>query len=115
MITFRPPSWPKHYSPRKGTVYTSTPKGDRQLVDVMRGRDYDAAEAEYETLEPPVEVEPHPPVAPSAGFNLIDLIAEVLTDHGIAYGECLAPVIAEALLDQYQDAALAAQKFRNPK
>lgn len=34
---------------------------------------------------------------------------------GIAYGECLAPVIAEALLDQYQDAALAAQKFRNPK
>ena len=45
----------------------------------------------------PVEVEPHPPVAPSAGLNLIDLITEVLTDHGISYGECLAPVIAEAL------------------
>ncbi|MGB0877566.1 MAG: hypothetical protein ACPGXI_10970 [Mycobacterium sp.] len=51
-----------------------------QAVDVVRGRDYDAAvlaaadaladeEAEYEVLEPPAEVEPpHPPVAaPSAG------------------------------------------------
>ena len=86
------------------------------MVAGARGRDFNAAvlaaadqladaEAEYEVLpEPPVEVEPHPPVAPSAGFNLIDLIAEVLTDHGISYGECLAPVIAEAL-----EASLAAR------
>ena len=89
-----------------------------QLIDVLRGRDYDRAvidaadqladeEVEYETLEPhvpPAGVDATPPVVPPAGSNLIDLIAEVLTDHGISYGECLAPVIAEAL-----EASLAAR------
>lgn len=30
MITYRPPVWPKHYGPRKGTLYTSKPKGDKR-------------------------------------------------------------------------------------
>ena len=64
-----------------------------QLVDVRRGRAYDAAvlaaadqladaEAEYEVLpEPPVEVEPHPPVAPSAGSATAAVIRDVLHEH----------------------------------
>lgn len=64
----------------RNLCYTAADVIPWQAVDVVRGRDYDAAvlaaadaladeEAEYETLEPPVGVEPpHPPVAaPSAG------------------------------------------------
>lgn len=51
-----------------------------QLVAAVRGRDYNTAvlaaadaladaEAEYETLEPPAGVEPHPPVVPPAGLS----------------------------------------------
>ncbi|MCH9731638.1 MAG: hypothetical protein K0U84_18510 [Actinomycetia bacterium] len=61
-----------------------------QAVDVVRGRDYDAAvlaaadaladeEAEYETFEPPVVVEPHSPAAPTAGLS--DWQQEQLRQH----------------------------------